>query len=79
LINTTGSFQALAMLSDSCVVPWLDAPSPKKQAQTPLVSLYWQLKAAPTAKGPPPPTMPLAPRMPILKSAMCMEPPLPLQ
>ena len=27
----------------------------------------------------PPPTIPLAPSMPTLKSAMCMEPPLPLQ
>ena len=31
------------------------------------------------AKGIPPPTMPLAPRIPESTSAMCMEPPLPLQ
>jgi len=36
-------------------------------------------KAAPQAMGRPPPTMPLAPSMPMAKSAMCMDPPLPLQ
>ena len=33
----------------------------------------------PQAMGKPPPTMPLAPSIPTAKSAMCMEPPLPLQ
>ena len=34
---------------------------------------------APIAMGAPPATMPLAPRMPRSRSAMCMEPPLPWQ
>ena len=37
------------------------------------------LSAAPTAIGIPPPTMPLAPRLPRLGSAMCIEPPRPWQ
>src|SRR5579864_5741218 len=36
-------------------------------------------KAAPVAIAKPAPTMPLAPRMPLEKSATCMEPPMPLQ
>ena len=36
------------------------------------------LRAAPTAIGMPPPTIPFAPRLPAAKSAMCMHPPAPL-
>jgi tRNA pseudouridine38-40 synthase len=42
-------------------------------------ALNWHLKPAPVARVSPPPTIPFAPRMPRLMSAMCMEPPLPLQ
>ena len=44
-----------------------------------LVPSSWAAMAAPAAMGSPAPTMPSAPNMPMLKSAMCMEPPLPLQ
>ena len=37
-----------------------------------------QAMPAPTASGGPPPTMAFAPSMPLPKSAMCIEPPLPL-
>jgi hypothetical protein len=37
------------------------------------------LSPAPTATGMPPPTIPQAPSTPIEKSAICIEPPLPLQ
>ena len=38
-----------------------------------------QARAAPTAIGSPPPTMPLAPRFPVATSAICIEPPRPRQ
>lgn len=62
--NMTGSFQRAARLRDSWKVPWLVAPSPKN------VKAAWSEpeilapKAAPTAMGMAPPTMPLAPKLP---------------
>ena len=67
------------MLAASWKVPLLEAPSPKKATATPSVFCIFWASAAPVAMVKPPPTMPLAPSMPTLKSAMCMEPPLPLQ
>ena len=55
------------------------APSPKKHAATPPAPSSWAASAAPQAIGMPPATMPLAPSIPMAKSAMCIEPPLPLQ
>lgn len=37
------------------------------------------VRAAPTAMGRPPPTIPFAPRLPVLMSAMCIDPPRPWQ
>ena len=69
----------LARFSDSRVVPWLDAPSPKNATATPPSPLCLDASARPQISGGPPPTMPLAPSMPLDRSAMCIEPPLPLQ
>ena len=77
--NTMGSFQTEAMFSDSWNSPSAAAPSPKKHTVTAPLPSSWPARAAPHAMGSPPPTMPLAPSMPTAKSAMCMEPPLPLQ
>jgi len=56
------------------------APSPKKLTTT---ASFWPCSrkpnAAPAAIGMPPPTMPLAPRLPVLTSAMCIDPPRPRQ
>ena len=38
-----------------------------------------EARALPAEMGCPAPTMPLAPRMPRSRSAICIEPPLPLQ
>ncbi len=75
----TGSFQIAAMLSDSWKAPSLLAPSPKKQTVTSSRPRRLAASAAPTAIGRPPPTMPLAPRLPLVTSAMCIEPPRPWQ
>ena len=75
----TGSFQIAARLRDSWNVPCSAAPSPKKHTQTVLVPCNLADSAAPQARGGPPPTIPLAPSMPLLTSAMCILPPLPLQ
>src|SRR5690242_17685533 len=72
-----GRFQIVARLSDSNVVPWLEAPSPKNATATPPSPLYLDASARPQISGGPPPTMPLAPSMPLDRSAMCIEPPLP--
>ena len=69
----------LAMFSDSWKVPWFVEPSPKKQTQTWSVPRMRMERPAPQAMQWPAPTMPFAPRMPLSRSAMCMEPPLPLQ
>ena len=67
------------MFSDSWKLPVLEAPSPKKQSTTRSVPCSFCASAAPTATGMLPPTMPVAPRLPCSTSAMCIEPPLPLQ
>src|SRR5437764_6930524 len=77
-MKTGGSFQIAARLRLSWKVPWLAAPSPKKQTATPPVPSVLAVSAAPQARGKPPPTMPLAPSIPLSTSALCMEPPLPL-
>ncbi len=77
--KTTGRSHTLAMFSASWKLPVLDAPSPKKQSTTRSVPWSFCASAAPTATGMLPPTMPVAPRLPCATSAMCMEPPLPLQ
>ncbi len=63
----------------SAVVPWLMAPSPEKTTATSSRPSTCAVIAAPQASGGPPPTMPLAPSMPLERSAMCIEPPLPRQ
>ena len=72
-----GRFQIEARFSDSRVVPWFDAPSPKNATATPPSPLILDARARPQISGGPPPTMPFAPSMPLDRSAMCMEPPLP--
>src|SRR4030095_10231999 len=74
----TGSFHTAARLIDSWKAPSLLAPSPKKATATRSVPCSLLPRAAPTAVGMDDPRMPDSPRMPTLKSARCMEPPLPL-
>ena len=76
---TTGSFQIAARLADSWRIPWFNAPSPKKQRVTSSRPASWAASAAPVASPMPPPTIPFAPRIPASTSAMCMDPPFPLQ
>ena len=65
--NTTGSSQSAARFSASWNAPSLAAPSPKKQTATlPAAAAAAGPGAAPTAIGMPPPTMPLAPSMPMV-------------
>ena len=71
------SFQIEARLSELWKEPSLEASSPKNATATPSLFANFAARAAPVAIGMPAPTMPLAPSMPTLKSAMCMEPPLP--
>ena len=78
-MKMTGSFQIAAMFSASWKAPSLLAPSPKKHTVTSSWPRRLAASAAPTAIGMPPPTMPLAPRLPRLTSAMCIEPPRPWQ
>src|SRR5690606_32226484 len=72
-----GRFHTVARFSDSSVVPWLEAPSPKNATATPPSPLCLEASARPQISGGPPPTMPFAPSMPFDRSAMCIEPPLP--
>src|SRR6476661_5369621 len=74
-----GRFHTDARFIASAVVPWLEAPSPKNATPTPPSPLSLAASAVPQISGGPPPTMPLAPSMPLDRSAMCMEPPLPRQ
>ena len=67
-----------ARFIDSWSTPWLAAPSPKKTTLTRSVPSTCALRAAPVATGMFEPTMPFAPSMPLLMSAMCIVPPLPL-
>lgn len=77
--KTTGSFQTIARFRLSAAAPWLTAPSPQKQTAAAPVPSVLAVSAAPQTGGGPPPTMPLAPGMPFSRSAMRIEPPLPLQ
>ena len=73
----TGSCQMAARLSASWNAPWAAAPSPKNATTTVPSSRSCEATAAPLAIGRPAATMPLAPKMPSLGSAMCMDPPRP--
>ena len=78
--QTIGSFHAAAMFSDSWNEPSFVAPSPKQPTVTESSPRIHEASAEPAEMGWPPPTMPFAPRWFIFSiSAMCMEPPLPLQ
>ena len=74
--NTTGRSQTRARLRLSAVVPWFMPPSPVNTTATAPVPSVLAASAAPHASGGPPPTMPLAPSIPLCRSAMCMDPPL---
>ena len=76
---TTGSFQMAAIFRASWKGPRLAAPSPKKQRMIWSRFCILRLSPTPTAMGMPPPTTPLAPRLPPSTSAMCIEPPRPRQ
>ena len=73
----TGSRQTAARLTASWNVPCATAPSPKNATATLPSRRSCAAVAAPTAIGRPAPTIPLAPKMPIVGSAMCIEPPRP--
>ena len=77
--NTTGRFHTAAMFTPSWKAPVLLPPSPKNATVTRSLPRIFCARPAPVAMGTPAPTMPLAPRIPSSKSAMCMEPPLPWQ
>ena len=64
----------------SCKTPCPVAPSPKKATPTESFSvpLYFELSAAPTARGMLAPTIAFAPNIPLEKSAICIDPPFPL-
>ena len=75
--NSTGSFHTEARFTDSWKEPVPVAPSSKNATVTWGDFFSRWLSADPTAMGMPPPTIPLAPRLPMEKSAMCMQPPRP--
>ena len=78
--QTMGSFQVAAMFRFSWKVPSLVELSPKQPTVTELSPMIFEARAEPAEMPWPAPTMPLAPRWFIFAiSAMCMEPPLPLQ
>ena len=68
-----------ARLRLSWKVPWLVAPSPKVATATWSVPLYLAANPAPATMGMPPPTMPLAPMIPLERSARCIDPERPMQ
>ena len=74
-----GSLSTAEKFSDSATVPWFEAPSPMNASATPPVPSVFCVSAAPTAIGGAPPTIAFAPSMPLRRSAMCIEPPLPWQ
>ena len=76
--NITGSFHTEARFILSWSTPWLAPPSPKKATATLSVPFTRLVRAAPTARGTLAPTTPLVPSIPLLMSAMCIDPPLPL-
>ena len=73
----TGSDQIAARLRLSWKVPSFEAPSPKKHSATRSSPCIFAPRAAPVATGSPDPTMLVSPRLPMLKSDRCIEPPLP--
>ena len=77
---TRGTSITEAMFIASWKLPVLVEPSPKKEMTTLPVFLYLSAMAAPTAGGMLPPTIPVEPKLLHLStSAMCIEPPRPLQ
>ena len=75
--KTTGSPQTAARFADSWNAPWAGAPSPKNATATVPSARSWAAVAAPVAMGRPAATMPLAPKIPRVGSAMCIDPPRP--
>ena len=73
----TGSRQTAARLTASWNAPWATAPSPKKATATDPSAPIVGGSAAPAAIGSPAATMPLAPKIPSVGSAMCIDPPRP--
>jgi hypothetical protein len=71
--------QTAARFRLSRKVPWLEPPSPVNDTPTWSVPRILADRPTPQFIGGPPPTMPLAPSMPLSTSAMCIEPPLPWQ
>ena len=72
-----GSFHTAARFTASWNAPCATAPSPKNATTTEPSARSCAAVAAPTAIGRPAATIPLAPKMPIVGSAMCIEPPRP--
>ncbi len=72
-----GSFHTAARFTASWNAPWATAPSPKNATATLRSARSWAAVAAPTAIGSPAATIPLAPKIPMFGSAMCIEPPRP--
>ena len=75
--KTTGSCHTAARFTASWNAPCATAPSPKNATATLPSARSCAAVAAPTAIGRPAATIPLAPKMPIVGSAMCIEPPRP--
>src|SRR5215831_12594094 len=59
--------------------PGIRSTVAEKRYRDAALSLHLRRKSAPVIIDIPPATMPLAPSMPMSKSAICIEPPLPLQ
>ncbi|MNT32147.1 hypothetical protein D3C72_1680130 [compost metagenome] len=78
ITKITGRFHTAARFRLSRKVPWLEAPSPQKVMPTSPLPRNLAASAAPQISGAPAPRMPLAPIMPLDRSAICIEPPLPL-
>ena len=77
--KTSGSRQSADTFRVSMSTPWFEAPSPKKQTDTLPSPSSFAPKAAPVAMDSPAPTIPFAPRIPLARSATCIEPPMPWQ
>ena len=67
------------MFIDSWQAPWFEAPSPKNTRDIKSCLLNFDANAAPVAIGTDEATIPDSPKIPIEKSARCIEPPFPLQ
>ena len=77
-MNTSGTFQSIAMFMASKNSPSHEAPSPKKQSTTWPDPRNWQDSAAPPAIGMWPATIALVETSPTEGSERCIEPPFPL-